>query len=257
MPQRRKKAPGTPPRQPAKSKGRSTPSGGAAGERAGPSDTLKERAHSRLRQEILNGKIPQGSDLREADLSRRLGISRTPLREAISRLAEEGLVEVLPYRGARVVCLDGDHLREIFEVREAVEGLAARLAAARMSEEHIAECRQRFTARLREVSRRPTAYHVPTRDFHHEILHASGNELLIAISYRLHARLTLARAVSGAFHQRWVEAAREHLAILAAVEERDACTAERLMRRHIRQSRDNLMEYFKGLSREQERAWTG
>ncbi len=221
------------------------------------SATLKERAHSRLRTEILEGKIPQGADLREADLSRRLGISRTPLREALSRLAEEGLVEVLPYRGARVVLLNGSHLAEIFEVRAAIEGLAARLAAERMSEKHIAECRQRFRARLHEVGRRPNAYHAPTRDFHREILHASGNAVLLDISHRLHARMTLARAVSGAFHQRSAEAAREHLAILAAIEERDGCAAERLMRRHIVRSRDNLLEYFEDVGREQERIWTG
>lgn len=247
MPQRRKAATSGPP---ATSRRRSTTP-------RNPSATLKEHAYSRLRAEILNGLIAPGAGLQEADLSQRLGISRTPLREAICRLAEEGLVEVLPYRGARVIRLDNDHLDDLFQVREIVEGLAARLAATRMSKQDVAKSRRSLKVRLRETDRRTSVYRAPTLDFHQELLRASGNRLLIDIAGRLYARLSLARAVSGAFRERAADAAREHLAVLDSIARREADAAERLTRRHVRRSHENLLRYLEELSREQERTWTG
>ncbi|MDQ7820937.1 MAG: GntR family transcriptional regulator [Armatimonadota bacterium] len=205
---------------------------------------LQELAYSRLRADITNGALPPGASLREEELSRHLGVSRTPLREALRRLAEEGLVEVSPYRGARVVRLNTDQLEELFEAREALEGMAARLAAVRMPLSRIRQIHQRLQSRLREVGRRPGKYHPPRLDFHLEILQASGNRTLAILAERLYARLALARALSGAFRERAEPAAREHLDILAAIRRRDPEAAERLMRRHIRRSRENLRRFL-------------
>jgi DNA-binding GntR family transcriptional regulator len=206
---------------------------------------LHELAYSRLRSYITNGDLLPGTNLREEELSRHLGISRTPLREAIRRLAEEGLVEVQPYRGARVVRLNTVQLEELCEIREAVEGLAARLAALRMSDSQIRRIRQRLRSRLREVGRQPSLYYPPRLDFHLDVLHASGNRTLATLADRLYARLTLVRGLSGAFRARAEPAAREHLDILAAIERRDPDAAERLMRRHIRRSRENLRRFLR------------
>ncbi len=209
------------------------------------SASLQELAYSRLRSYITHGALPPGASLREEELSRHLGVSRTPLREAIRRLAEEGLVEVLPYRGARVVRLDTAQMEELFEAREALEGMAARLAAERMPAEQIRRVRRRLQSRLREVGRRPTAYHPPRLDFHLEILQGAGNRTLAILAERLYARMALFRALSGAFGERAYPAAREHLEILAAIARRDARAAERLMRRHIRRSRENLRRFLR------------
>jgi DNA-binding GntR family transcriptional regulator len=208
------------------------------------SSSLQELAYRRLRADIIRGVAPPGSNLQEADLSRRLGMSRTPLREAIRRLSEEGLVEVLPYKGARVVHLDGRQLHELFDVREAVEGMAARLAATHASRPHVDRTRRLLRARLRQLSRPGAQYRVPALDFHQEIIEAAGNHLLSDVARRLYGRLWLARTVSGAFHERAADAAREHLEILDAIARRDADAAERLMRQHIRRSRENLLRYL-------------
>jgi DNA-binding GntR family transcriptional regulator len=212
--------------------------------RARRARSLQELAYHRLRADIIRGVASPGSSLQEAELSRRLGMSRTPLREAIRRLSEEGLVEVLPYRGARVVRLDGRQLHELFDVREAVEGLAARLAARRAARPHLDRTRQVLRARLRQVSRAGAQYRAPALDFHQEIVKAAGNRLLADVARRLYARLWLARTVSGAFRERAAGAAREHLEILDAIARRDGDAAERLMRQHIRRSRENLLRYL-------------
>lgn len=218
--------------------------------------SLQESTYNRLRDEIITGVISPGSSLKEESLSRRFGISRTPLREAIRRLSEEGLVEVLPYRGARVVHLDGDHLREIFDVREAIEGMAARLAALRAPKRALERSQRSLKARLHEVSRSNARYRVPAMDFHREVFRAAGNRLLLDVARRLYARMALARVVSGAFRERAAEAAREHLAILDAIQRRDADAAEGLMRRHIRRSHENLLSYLREIGQEQEASWT-
>lgn len=203
-----------------------------------------EFAYCRLRSYITNGDLPPGADLREEELSQHLGLSRTPVREAIRRLKEEGLVEIRPYRGARVARLNNAQVEELCEVREVLEGMAARLAALRMSDSQIRRIRQRLRSRLREVARRPSLYQPPRLDFHLEILRASGNRTLANLAERLYGRLSLVRALSGAFRARAEAAAREHLDILAAIERRDPDAAEQSMRQHIRRSRENLRRFL-------------
>lgn len=206
--------------------------------------SLQETAYARLRSDIIDGRIAPGASLQEEDLSRNLGVSRTPLREAIRRLAEEGLVTVLPYRGARVLDLKAEQLVELFEVREAIEGMGARLAAERMPQDQIAVADRGVRARLRELRRGASSYRTPTVDFHLAVMLGSGNQLIIDFAQRLYARMTLARTVSGAFHERANAATNEHLAVLGAIQRRHPDTAERLMRRHVRHSRENLQRYF-------------
>lgn len=214
----------------------------------GSTVSRQEFAYARLRADIVNGLISPGAPLQEAALSSRLGISRTPLREAIRRLAEEGLVEVLPYRGARVTNLDVRRLEDLFDLREAIEGMVARLAATKMRPAEVVRSRQSLRAGLRDLARRP-AYRAPAFDFHREVLRSAGNSELTDAARRLYARLLLARTISGAFQERAGEAAREHLRILRAIARRDPDAAERLMRRHIRRSRENLLRFVESTSR--------
>jgi len=206
--------------------------------------SLQESTYSRLRDDIIDGRIAPGANLQEEDLSRTFGVSRTPLREAIRRLAEEGLVTVLPYRGARVLDLNAEQLVELFQAREAIEGMGARLAAERMPKDQVAFAIHGLKARLRELSRSTSGYWTPAADFHWAVMKGSGNQLILDFAQRLYVRMRLARMVSAAFHERASAATNEHLEILAAIQRRDAAASERLMRRHIRRSRENLERYL-------------
>jgi DNA-binding transcriptional MocR family regulator len=95
--------------------------------------TLWQRVHTHLREEILSGELPAGSELQEVALSKTLGVSRGPIREAIGRLAAEGLVTVRPRRGAVVRALSSEEFIEAYQVREALETMAVRLAVLRSS----------------------------------------------------------------------------------------------------------------------------
>src|SRR6202451_3356957 len=99
---------------------------------------LKDSVYLKLRQEIVSGKLPPGYLLREAELAARFGVSKTPLREAFVRLEKDGFVEIAPYRSAVVAGYSQQDLREIYEVRELLEGLCAREAAVNIATEDLA-----------------------------------------------------------------------------------------------------------------------
>src|SRR5438445_13827406 len=100
--------------------------------------TLWERVHTHLREEIVSNRLAPGTELQEVALSEQLGVSRGPIREAIGRLAAEGLVTVRPRRGAVVRSLSKDEFLEAYQVREALEWMAIRLAVPRLREEGVA-----------------------------------------------------------------------------------------------------------------------
>ena len=99
------------------------------------SPSLEEMVYSRLEEEILTGELPRGKSLGEIALAKRLGVSRTPIRGALHRLWEEGLVEILPNKGATVLGINTNDLVDIYKLRERLEGLASSLAATRITEE--------------------------------------------------------------------------------------------------------------------------
>ena len=101
------------------------------------SPSLEEMVYSRLEEEILTGELGAGTSLAEIALSKRLGVSRTPVRDALHRLAEEGLVEIVPNKGATVLGINVEDTVAIYKIRERLEGLASALAATRITEKEI------------------------------------------------------------------------------------------------------------------------
>lgn len=207
-------------------------------------DTLADRVFAELRRAIVEGEIPQGSKLSEPEMAARFGISRGPLREAMRRLESARLVERKANIGARVIALTGDELLEIYLVREALEGMAARLAAERMSEDAIERLRALMQRHRRVVARDLWQSYFQEEgdmDFHYQTVQGSGNRRLIAILcddiYHL-ARMYRCQLAMGADRAR--DALREHEQIVDAIAERDGELAELLMRRHIRRSRRSV-----------------
>jgi len=211
-----------------------------------PGATLAEQVMTALQRAIVTGEFAPGTKLSEADLARRFGVSRGPLREAIRRLEIRRLLTVVPNAGARVVSLDNQQLIALFETREALEGQAARLAAERMSDGAIAEVQtllDRHAAVIAAEGGRAYYQEAGDYDFHYCIAHGSGNLLLAGILLDdLYQLLRMYRFRLSAAHGRAEQALAEHRQILGAISERDGEMAELLMRRHIARGRQRLAE---------------
>ncbi|CAI8201492.1 MAG: putative D-xylose utilization operon transcriptional repressor [Marinobacterium sp. xm-d-530] len=208
------------------------------------SSTLADRVCHEIITAIVKGEIPAGAKISEPELAKTYGISRGPLREAIRRLEGLRLVERKPHIGARVVQLSVKELLEIYRVREALEGMACRLAATVMPQEEINQLRtllDHHQSGIEEQEGQAYFQKEGDLDFHYRIVMASGNsklqELLAADLYHL---VRMYRYQFSLFSSRPTMALREHHQILDAIEARDEELAELLMRRHISASRRNI-----------------
>jgi DNA-binding GntR family transcriptional regulator len=206
--------------------------------------TLTEWLYAQLRRAIIEGEIPAGSKLSEPELARRYGVSRGPLREAIRRLEAGNLVELKANVGARVVTLSPDQLLEVYRVREALEGMAARLAAEQMPQAEIDELRTLLELHQRQMAGQDGWNYFQKEgdlDFHYRIVKGSGNRRLIRLLCNdLYHIVRMYRFQFGMSSPRARPAFAEHLLIVDAIEARDPEQAEMLMRFHIRSSRRNV-----------------
>jgi DNA-binding GntR family transcriptional regulator len=184
---------------------------------------------------IRSGRYAPGQRLVEADLTAELGVSRGPVREALRRLAAEGLVELIPHRGAVVRRLSARDALELFEIRTELEAMAARRAAGRMTDRHV---RQRFendiAAIWDEAPRQSTAdYIAENQHFHGAVIRAAGNLQLVDLNWRLQLTLILSQ-VRVVLTSEVVDASlREHRVIARALLDCDASAAEAAIREHL------------------------
>lgn len=194
-----------------------------------------------LIEAIVTGTYPAGTKVSEAGLATAFGVSRGPLREAMMRVEALGLVERVPHVGARVVTLTHRQLAEIYAVREALEGMAARLACAHITDAEIEQLSAVLDTHHAYIERVDGAAYFHQQgdfDFHYCIIKASHNQKLITLLCgELYHLLRMYRFQSPRAHSRPQQALQEHMQILTAIRERDAELAEMLMRRHIQRSR--------------------
>jgi DNA-binding GntR family transcriptional regulator len=202
--------------------------------------TLADVAYDMLERAILNGDLAPGAALGEAELAGRLGISRGPLREAINRLEGRRLLQRIPHVGVRVICLSDGEVGEILAMREVLEGLAARLAAQRMTEPEIDALAACAGFRHRKPAEDGTGSAPASHDFHVRLVQGSRSPRLIGtLCNDMYSLLRLYRIRSGSTPAR-ANAPEEHLEIVAAIRARDADAAERLTRAHVVRARDSL-----------------
>jgi len=195
---------------------------------------LHEEATDRLRDLIVRGDLAPGGRLNERLLCEQLGISRTPLREAIKLLATEGLVELLPNRGAVVAGIDSARLAETLQVMGALEALAGELACRHASDESIAAIRRLHEEMLDMHARGDLAgYFRHNQAIHMSLVEASGNAVLAGAYRQLNANVRRARYMANLSRERWDAAVREHERILAALEARDVASLQALLRDHL------------------------
>lgn len=211
--------------------------------------TLSAQVFDTLKTEIIEGRIEQGSKITEDGLAKQFGVSRGPLREALRQLESARLIVRIPHAGVRVVTLSQDLMQDIYTIREALEGMSARLAAENMNENTVGELWALLDDHETDIKNHGGTRYFQSEgnlDFHYKIAASSNNQWLIdLLSSELYQLLRMSRRQSGQIPNRPMTALNEHRQIVQAIENRDAELAELLMRRHISRAWLELKEYLK------------
>lgn len=204
--------------------------------------SLEEEVFSRLEEEIISGELKVGEALTESALSKRLGVSRTPVRAALHRLSEEGLIRITPNRSAVVVGVTEGDLIDTYLIRIRLEGLASNLATERLTDEDKAALTE--TVELSE-------YYMTKQDterlkeldgqFHNIIFRASDNRMLYKILSELHRNVRSYRKRSLDVPGRLENSIKEHREILEAMLRGDGSEADRLTKQHIERAMENML----------------
>lgn len=214
----------------------------------GPRATLHEQVAQRLRQMLVENRIAPGAKLNERALSEALNVSRTPLREAIKMLAAEGLVELLPNRGAIAVALSEADVLNTFEVMAGLEAQSGALAAERVTDAELQEITAMHYEMLAAYTRRdlPTYYQLNAA-IHSAINRAAKNPVLTATYQQVNARLQALRFRSNQDEGKWRAAMAEHDQMLAALTARDSAAMQRVLTQHLTNKRDVVVQQLRAL----------
>lgn len=211
-----------------------------------PRAALHEQAAHRLRQMLVENRIAPGAKLNERELSEVLKVSRTPLREAIKMLAAEGLVELLPNRGAIAVELSETDILNTFEVMSGLEAQSGGLAAERITEAELAEIKAMHYEMLAAWTRRDLpAYYRLNAGIHRAINTAAKNPVLTATYNQVNARLQALRFRSNQDGEKWKAAVAEHEQMIDALTRRDAPAMQAVLRAHLNNKRDVVVEQLR------------
>ncbi len=207
--------------------------------------SLKEKAYAEIRRRILNGELSAEAPLSEYQLAAELGLSRTPVREAVKRLESEGLLQSIPNRGTFVAELTARDISEIYQVREQLEGFAARITAERMPEEGMKRLEEEINL-LNTLASEGQLVEVVDSDIrlHKLILASTQNSRLIELLGTLDDQMHRVRA---RFPQssEWLETTlAEHANIVKAIKARNGDEAERAMKTHLRSAREHAVKQF-------------
>ncbi len=201
-------------------------------------------AHAQLLAEIRSGALRPRDRMTEADIAARLGISRTPVREAIRQLEADGLVVHVPRVGAVVRSLDYSEVTELYEMRAVFEGTAARLTARTASGVELAELAA-INAEMGRAGTDPRRLYELNRQFHQTMLNAAKNRFLLRSVEALQKTLLILGPSTMEESDRAAEAIGEHEAVLAALRARDEAEAEQAMRRHIEAAQRTRLRQFR------------
>ena len=211
-----------------------------------PRQGLHQSVAVRLRQRLVEGLIAPGAKLNERELSESMQVSRTPLREAIKMLAAEGLVELLPNRGAVAAQLNAQDVADTFEVVAGLEAQSGELAAERITAPELAEIRALHYEMLAAYTRRDLpAYYRLNAQIHARINAAARNPVLSQTYRTVNARLQVLRFRSNFDEIKWQHAMQEHEAMVERLAARDAPGMRALLLQHMAHKRDAVLELMR------------
>lgn len=204
---------------------------------------LSERVYEAIEESILDGDLAPGDPLPEIRISEELGVSRTPVREAIGKLELEGLVKSIPNRGSLVVGISEKDIDDIYTLRMHIEGLAAKWAAEHSTDEQLEQLRGIVELQEFYVQRGGAlqVWQLDTR-FHKLLYQSSGSHVLQQTLSNFHHYIQRARELSIKKPGRAVPSVQEHRAIMEAIERHDSAAAERLTAEHIRNAHENILK---------------
>lgn len=208
-----------------------------------------EQAYRELKRQILANELPAGSQLLELQGAARLGMSRTPVREAMVRLAQEGMVEIRPRHGMRVLPVSPDDMREIYEVLTALESQAAELVARRgLEEAELAKLRGAVEAMETALAGNDLeGWSEADRRFHALLVEFARNRRLAALVEQISDQAHRARTLTLRLRPKPEQSNREHRALLDAIERRDPATARQVHESHRRHAGEMLVQLIESL----------
>jgi DNA-binding GntR family transcriptional regulator len=203
---------------------------------------LHVQVAERLRVLIDSGELAPGTRLNEIELCNTMGVSRTPLREAIRSLATEGLIELQPNRGAIVSVVSQEDVTEILPIMASLEGLGGRLAAMHMDRSKIAQVRKIHDQMLSHYKNNEVAEYFETNRLIHELItEGSGNQTLVDTINSLSAKVRRARFTAQMTNESWAKAVSEHEEMIAALEAQDPDRLEAILVQHVETKRATIL----------------
>jgi DNA-binding GntR family transcriptional regulator len=207
---------------------------------------LHDQVVLRLRAMLVEGRIPPGAKLNERVLAEQLRVSRTPLREAIKLLATEGLVDLLPNRGAVAVKLTEDDVLHSFEVLSQLEAMSGELAAQRITPAELAEiCALHFEMKAAFTRRDLPGYYHLNAKIHNAINAAAHNPVLAGAYQRINARVQSLRFRTNQDEAKWQRAMKEHDLMIDALAAHDAPALRAVLVEHLQRKRDTVLELMR------------
>ena len=208
--------------------------------------SVADLAYQTIKSKILARTYFPGLQLKEVQISKEIGLTRTPVREAFIRLEREGLLRIFPNKGAFVIELTAKEIEDLYEVREALEVMAIRLAIRRANRDEISALKKILDKTDRLYQRGVVKnYEDPKFDFHLELIKLSKNDKLISIWRQLATQLSLVRMTSSMTQKRHLKALDEHQGILKHIDSGDSEKAEELLRNHNIKSKVVFFSQFK------------
>ena len=206
--------------------------------------SLRGRVFQKLRDDILKGEYRENEELRESTIGKKLGVSRTPVREALRQLELEGLVKIIPNKGAYVTGITGKDVKDIYVIRSLLEGLCARWATKHITEEQIEKLEENLL--LSEFHAQKNQKETPDQvveldgKFHEVLYEASNSRVLEHVLSDFHKYVQMARQASVGREHRVEKSIQEHREILEAIKAKDTKRAEQLANEHILKVMQNL-----------------
>ena len=203
--------------------------------------SLSARVYRSIRSDILSGRYKNGDELKEKSIGDELGVSRTPVREALRQLDLEGLVNIVPNKGAYVEAVTAQDIRDIYEIRALLEGLCARWAAQNISDELMAEMEENiYLTEFHEKKNNSKQVLMLDNRFHEIMYEASGSKELKRILKDYHEYVGRVRSVTLGNSTRAKNSTMEHKQICQAIKEHDADKAEKYANSHIKSTKANM-----------------
>jgi len=205
-------------------------------------ELLSKKVYRILKERSIKGNLAQGSKLLEAKIAEQLGVSRTPIREAIRELAAEGFVKISPNQGVVIINISIEDIQEVLQIRSVLEGLAARLAASKITKEKTKEL-ESFNKNMEKfISKDDISNFIKESEkFHVLILDICGNNRLVQIRKNLDDQIHRYRSISLNIPGRPEYALKEHKEITKALKQGDSAKADELSKMHIENVLENIL----------------